>query len=157
MQGLGLFFDFSHLSGDLRVTALDGAPLGLARSKLEEMALISLFTWREAAASDGIAPPNRKGWWGDAVAWLPGDRIGSRLWLLQRRKLTPETLAFARDLTFEALDWMRQPRPDGGASLVVDIQVDVRRASLERIEILPRLTARDGAVTAFIASLPLAA
>lgn len=155
MLNLGLFFDLTQLSGDLRVAALDGMPLRAARTKLEEQTLISLFTWREAALSDGLAAPNRKGWWGDAFAAVPGDRIGSRLYLLSRRKLTQETLALARDLTFEALDWMRQPRPDGGPSLVTDIQVEVRRSGLERIEIVPRLTERDGAITAFIASLPV--
>ncbi len=157
MQHLGLFFDFAQLSGDMRVAALDGTLLRQARSRLEEQALISLFTWRRAAEDDGIAPPNAKGWWGDDVAAVPGDRIGSRLWLLLRRKITADTLALARDLTFEALAWMRETRPDGSPSLVTDIQVEVSRRGLEHIAITPRLTARDGGVTSFTVSLPLAA
>lgn len=46
------------------------------------------------------------GFWGDTYAAVPGDRWGSRLWLLARETLTAGTVAKARDLAREALEWM---------------------------------------------------
>lgn len=73
--------------------ALDGSDL-LADDGLETSIVISLGT-------DGLALPedelpdgsdDRRGWWGDAYADVPGDRIGSRRWLLESAK-APEGLA----------------------------------------------------------------
>lgn len=67
--------------------------------------LISLFTDRVANADD--IPPDggndRRGWWGDAGEDVP---IGSRLWLLDRSKLTTQVANTARIYMEEALQWM---------------------------------------------------
>lgn len=78
-------------------------------------ALVSLFTDARAKADDPLPAPgdtDRRGCWGDAFpAAVTGavpeqDRIGSRLWLLERELQTPETLARARLYAAEALAWM---------------------------------------------------
>jgi len=78
--------------------------------------LISLFTDRTAEASDRLpdATTDRRGWWGDIDQDVP---IGSRLWLLDRSKLTPAVAASAKGYATESLAWMIT---DGVA---VDVQV----------------------------------
>lgn len=77
---------------------------------LQTAVLISLFTDRLAEPDDVLpelgAP--RRGWWGDALAATKGNagRIGSRLWLLSREKMLPETINRAREYAQEALAWM---------------------------------------------------
>jgi phage gp46-like protein len=70
--------------------------------------IISLFTWRRANDDDVL--PNRgsfrMGWWGDSFPSAPNDRIGSRLWLLARAKLTDTTVQQAKDYAVEALQWL---------------------------------------------------
>ena len=69
-------------------------------------ALISLFTDRRAGGDDGLPPAERRGWVGDVLAEVPGDRYGSRLWLLKREKQTEETRIRAEEYAREALEWM---------------------------------------------------
>ncbi|MDX2094369.1 MAG: phage GP46 family protein [Alphaproteobacteria bacterium] len=84
----------------------------LSESTLQTAVLISLLTERRAepddrlptpARADRLIPPDRKGWAGDG---FDGRRIGSRLWLLQREKQTPETLRRAISYAREALQWL---------------------------------------------------
>ena len=53
---------------------------------LTRAVVISLFTWRRAEPDDNADVP--MGWWGDTWPAVQNDRYGSRLWLLQRSKLT---------------------------------------------------------------------
>ncbi|MBC1112574.1 phage GP46 family protein, partial [Escherichia coli] len=53
---------------------------------LTRSVVISLFTWRRAEPDDNADVP--MGWWGDTWPAVQNDRYGSRLWLLQRSKLT---------------------------------------------------------------------
>lgn len=75
---------------------------------LETAVIISLFT--DARADEGEELPDggddRRGWFGDAVPVKDGDKIGSKLWLLSRSKLTPDVLARAQQYAQEALDWL---------------------------------------------------
>jgi phage gp46-like protein len=82
-----------------------------ADSDLQTAVLISLFTDRLAEPDDVLpeAEAPRRGWWGDALAARDGSgvgRIGSRLWLLSREKMLPETINRAREYTQEALAWL---------------------------------------------------
>lgn len=45
---------------------------------------------------------SRRGWWADEA----GERFGSRLWLLSRRKATESLLAEAEQIATDALAWM---------------------------------------------------
>jgi phage gp46-like protein len=146
---LSLFFDFASLQGDLRIND--------QTHPLIEMALISLFTWRRAEPGDIAPEDDPQGWWGDSVAAVQGDRIGSRLWLLQRRKITPETQAFARDLALQALAWMLAPRPAGAvdagaAPLARSVNVSVSRLNLEGLALDIEIVDRTGELLRFAAS-----
>lgn len=77
--------------------------------------IISLFTWRRANADD-VTEGIKMGYWGDKVEPpSPDDKIGSRLWLLSREKLLPQTFNRAREYATEALKWLLD---DGVASRV---------------------------------------
>lgn len=70
---------------------------------LQTAILISLFTDRQARSDDDYDGEARRGWWGDTGST---DNIGSRLWLLNRQKLTTNTAQRAEDYTTEALQWL---------------------------------------------------
>ncbi len=72
--------------------------------RLTRAVVISLFTWRRADPDDEADAP--MGWWGDTWPIAQNDRYGSRLWLLQRKKLTNQTALAARSYIREALQWM---------------------------------------------------
>lgn len=122
-----ILFDAERMSGDLTLDGLGGLATDAG---LETAVIVSLFTDRRARPDD--VPPgaadDRRGWWGDALpaAEVPqDDRIGSRLWLLSREKIVPETIRRARDYCREALAWMIE---DGLATAVdVDCSVDANR------------------------------
>lgn len=97
------------------------------RSALQRAAVISLLTWRRAEPSDPVDDAELQGWWGDSYPAEPNDRIGSRLWLLRRRSITPQTLRDAQRYCEEALQWM----VDDG--LVTAVQVTITRAGVQQL------------------------
>jgi phage gp46-like protein len=99
---------------------------------------ISLFTWRRANTSDRADDDERFGWWGDSYPLVANDRIGSRLWLLRRRKLTTETIGAAVMYAQEALKWLID---DGH---VADVQVLTQRAGHSRLNLGVVLTLPSG-------------
>lgn len=88
---------------------------------LSRAVVISLFTWQRASQSDEVDNDQRMGWWGDTFAENKGDKIGSKLWLLLRQKVTDETLNRAQEYAYESLKWLID---DGICS---DITVNVER------------------------------
>jgi len=113
-------------------------PLGLdATDPLVRAVVISLFTWRRANPDDDLPADLRMGWWGDSFPAVPGDRIGSRLWLLSRAKLLPETLARAKEYAEEALRWLVE---DGVAARV---EVEVERQGLTTLALACRIYRSD--------------
>lgn len=97
-------FDEDLLTGDLLQVGT-----GLATDEgLRTAIVLSLFTDRRAEADDELpaGETDRRGWWGDELADIEGDRIGSRLWLLSRRKILPATLVEARQMAEESLAWL---------------------------------------------------
>ncbi|MGD9759111.1 MAG: phage GP46 family protein [Comamonas sp.] len=97
------------------------------RSALQRAVVISLLTWRRAEPSDSVDDAELQGWWGDSYPAEPNDRIGSRLWLLRRRSITPQTLRDAQRYCEEALQWM----VDDG--LVNAVQVTITRAGVQQL------------------------
>ena len=98
-------FDINVKNGDLES---DGG--------LQTAVTISLFT--ERRVTDEQLPElaeSKKGWWGDMFPDIDQDKIGSRLWTLEREKRTTETLRRYEDYSKEALDWMLE---DGVASTI---------------------------------------
>ncbi|MBJ2274794.1 MULTISPECIES: phage GP46 family protein [Pseudomonas] len=101
--------------------------------------VISLFTWRRAATDDPVDDDERFGWWGDSYPTIADDRIGSRLWLLRRVKLTADTQRDAEFYAREALQWLL----DDGQVLEVDVITE--RADSYRLNLQVILTVLTGA------------
>jgi len=99
--------------------------------------IISLFTWRRANPDDELPGTNKYGWWGDTYADTNNDRIGSRLWLLSRSKLTAQTVLQAKEYAEEALQWLID---DGVAA---SVQVQSERWDLETLALGITLTRGD--------------
>lgn len=105
LADLALTWDNAFGNADLSMIDMD---LASDRGLMTAIAL-SLFTDRRAETDD--VPPSgdardRRGWWADQFAAIEGDKIGSRLWLLDRSVLNNETVLKARQYVTEALQWM---------------------------------------------------
>lgn len=107
-------------------------------TSLTRAVLISLFTWRRANSGDLVDDGERYGWWGDSFPAVADDRIGSRLWLLRRAKLTADTIAQAELYAREALAWLQQ---DGH---VLDVEILTQRAGPNRLNLGTVLTLPSG-------------
>jgi phage gp46-like protein len=101
---------------------IDGVPTIAAdvTEDLPRAVLISLFTWRRANPDDDLPGTDRYGWWGDTYPTTDNDRIGSRLWLLTRSKLTAKTVLEAKEYAEEALQWF----VDDGVAAKVEVQAE---------------------------------
>lgn len=105
-------------------------------SALTRAVLISLFTWRRALTDDPVDDEELFGWWGDSYPDIADDRIGSRLWLLRRVKLTDATQRDAEFYANEALRWLL----DDGHVIAIEItsqKVDISRLNLTVILTVP--------------------
>lgn len=96
---------------------------------LATAALLSLFTDRRAEPDD--VPPSgdardRRGWWADQFAAVEGDRIGSRLWLLDRSKRTSDTALRAEEYVREALAWMIEDK----VVARIDVEIETTKQAL---------------------------
>ncbi|EIO1795805.1 phage GP46 family protein [Escherichia coli] len=105
---------------------------------LTRSVVISLFTWRRAEPDDNADVP--MGWWGDTWPAVQNDRYGSRLWLLQRSKLTNQLVQTVRGYIRECLQWMID---DG---VVSRIDLDIRRTGINELGNSITLWRRDGPV-----------
>lgn len=119
------------------VDGIAGSPLA-DDDPLIRAVIISLFTWRRANPDDTV-DGSRQGWWGDTSASVTGDRIGSRLWLLSREKLLPETFNRAREYAREALQWL----VDDQVAAAVDVAAErYGRAGLALVVTITRADRR---------------
>lgn len=105
---------------------------------LTRAVLISLFSWRRAESDDHT--PDPYGWWGDTWPTVQNDRIGSRLYLLKRRKLTNKTPQDAREYMQQALAWMTE---DGVAARVY---VTAERTGIDTLAAGITIYQRDGTI-----------
>lgn len=103
---------------------------------LTRAVIISLFTWRRADPDDDSEQP--MGWWGDSYPTIQNDRIGSRLYLLQRTTLTSKTVELARGYLEQALAWLKD---DG---VVSRITINVQRRGTEILTAEITLYRNDG-------------
>ncbi|MGF6392174.1 phage GP46 family protein [Pseudomonas plecoglossicida] len=106
---------------------------------LTRTVVISLFTWRRAGPDDPVDDEERYGWWGDSFPKVADDRIGSRLYLLRRVKLTDRTQRDAEYYASEALQWLI----DDGQVLAIAITSE--RAGADRLNLRVVLTLLSGA------------
>lgn len=103
---------------------------------LSRAVVISLFTWRRASQSDEMDNDQRMGWWGDTFAENKGDKIGSKLWLLLRQKITEETLNRAQEYAYDALKWLI----DDGICSNITVNVERDEDDPNRINLDVQLT-----------------
>ena len=96
---------------------------------LETAVIVSLFTWRRALSDDPLPDfeTGRMGWWGDSFSDIDRDRIGSRLWLLRREKLTQQTVNRAKEYAAEALAWMKEDK------VATRVDIDAERQGLSTL------------------------
>ena len=106
---------------------------------LTRAVVISLFTHRRADPDDNADVP--MGWWGDTWPMVANDRYGSKLWLLQRSKLTNALVNTVRTYIRESLQWMLD---DG---VVSRIDIDIQRTGINELGNSIALWRRDGPVT----------
>ena len=95
-DSIGVEFDLAFLRSDL-----------VSESGLRNAVLISLFTDARVDAEEiptGDTDP--RGWFGDLVSGDKTDKIGSKLWLLKRKKQTDDIPGLAEEYCEEALGWM---------------------------------------------------
>lgn len=98
---------------------------------METAILISLFSDRRVTKEElPLGEKSLRGWWGDVFPDLPGDLIGSKLWLLAREKHTAEVRELARVYALESLQWLIE---DGVAA---SVNVSVEKVSLFQSNIL---------------------
>lgn len=109
------------------------------RADLARSVIISLYTWRRAATDDPVDDDELFGWWGDSYPAIADDRIGSRLWLLRRVKLTAQTQRDAEFYAREALQWLLDD------DLVIGLEVSSEPADLNRLNLRITLTVPGGA------------
>lgn len=139
-----IHWDSNLLEGDLSVVDEDLE----SESGLETAVIISLFTDRRARDDDELPDPNnldKRGWWGDLVSEIVGDQMGSRLWLLERSKTTPDVLVKAKEYAEEALQWMMDDQ------VAMKIEVEVERQGTEgndRLVLLVKVYQTDNNVVA---------
>jgi phage gp46-like protein len=100
------------LTYNAEIGALDLSLAGVDLRREDSLAtavMLSLLCDRACEANQVPADADRRGWWADAFADEGagrGDSFGSRLWLIEREKLLPETLQRARRYAREALQWL---------------------------------------------------
>lgn len=120
------------------ILIVNGKPQAITAplDKLTRAVVISLFTWRRAESDDNVDNP--MGWWGDTWPTVQNDRIGSRLYLLRRSKLTNQTPIKAREYITQALEWMI----DDGVAARID--VDSQRTGIDTLSAGVTIFQRDG-------------
>lgn len=104
---------------------------------------ISLFSWRRAEPDDEVDDEQRMGWWGDSFPAVDGDKLGSRLWLLRRKTITPEVLRQAEAYAREALQWMIDDE------LVRTVEIQLTRSDRTRVDMVVTLTDDGGPLPPF--------
>lgn len=87
-------FDLIIENGDFQLT-----------EGFETALLVSLFSDRRAYQDEIADPVKRRGWIGDLVSELPGDRIGSGLWFYEQSRLTKDDENGVRDEAEKSLSW----------------------------------------------------
>lgn len=106
--------------------------------------VLSLFCDRRAEDDDKPPsgdPRDRRGWWADELAEIEGDKIGSRLWLLDRSTLSNEVVRRAEEYIREALAWTIEDRVVSNLDVAVTrvkphtlaIEIGAQRPSGDRI------------------------
>lgn len=112
------FFDVGGTSPDMVIENGDLKP----DNGLETAALITLFSDKRVTLEElPEGESDARGWWADLVADPEDDEIGSKLWLLDRRKTLNVTASEMESILADAFNWLIE---DGLTSeLVIDSEI----------------------------------
>lgn len=134
-----LVFDPEVIEADIALLAADLE----TDEGLETALIISLFT--DARADPGEIPGDEdpRGYWGDGFAEVEGDRIGSKLWILEREKLTEPVRVRAEAFAREATTWFVA---DG---IATKVEVSGEIVSGTRLDLLVTPVRPDGTARPF--------
>ena len=136
MTDVAVIWDDDAYQGDVR---LDGADLE-SDAGLRTAVVLSLFSNARARSGDIPEGEDPQGVWTDALD-DDGDRYGSRLWLLERSKQTPDVPVLAEEYAREALEWMF------GDGVADRVDVSAEWVSRGRLRVVPVVSR--GGVTRF--------
>lgn len=117
---IAVLWNSTTLSGDV---SFSGGDL-VREDGLTTAVILSLFCDGRANDDSGITDPDgKRGWWGDLLADTQ-DRtgLGSNLWLLNREKVTQQTINLAEQYILDSLQWML----DDGVVKKLDISVEAQ-------------------------------
>lgn len=119
-----------EINGDLSELSM------YADDELTRAVIISLFSWARARDDDQVEGSRRFGFWGDTYDEA-GQETGSRLWLMSRSKILPDTAERCRKYVQKALQWL----VDDGVADSVDVQAE--RNGLDRIDMQITISRKD--------------
>ncbi len=105
------------------IPLIETSILDLDQDGIKSALAVSFFTDRRQPFSGNTpsSPDDRRGWWGDTTL-EPGDRIGSRLWMLSRAPMiSKRIIPDAESMLKESYKWMLE---DG---VVDSMQISVTR------------------------------
>lgn len=92
--------------------------------------IISLFTDQRVTAEElPDGETDKRGWWGDVLN-SDNDKIGSKLWLLEREKITNAVLEDFKNYCEDALQWIIDDE------IAESISVTVERIDLNAISVV---------------------
>jgi phage gp46-like protein len=119
MNDIALQWSDSQHSADLAIELNDLVQDG----GLETAVMLSLFLDRRSDDGDELPPgdTDRRGWWADAEPVVEGDRIGSRLWLLDREIATQSVVDRAVTYAREALQWLLDDKVASSLEVAAEI------------------------------------
>jgi len=93
--------------------------------ELNDVVMISLFTDRRANSGDLPTTEYQYGWWADTIN---SRKIGSRLYLLKREKITDDLIPKVDSIVKEALQWILDDK------IATEVQVSTLRSDLSTIQ-----------------------
>ncbi len=148
VDDIRIIWDTEYLEGDFNF--LDDEQDLESDNGLETSVIISLFSDRRAEIDDILPDPNnmnRRGWWGDLVSPVTeNDKIGSRLWLLNREKTLESVLIRAKEYAEESLQWML----DDGAAVKIVVEAE-RQGTVgnDRLALKAQIHRNDGNIESY--------
>lgn len=124
-------FDLVIENGDFKTT-----------EGLETALLTSLFSDRRAYADEVNDPLKRRGWIGDLVSQIPGDKFGSGIWFYEQSRLTQTVENGVRSEADLALQWLLSEQ----LATFVNAETDIERAT-RTLKINITITSLNGGVS----------
>jgi len=142
-QDIKLLWNEQINSGDIKFENEDL----IREGGLDSAVYLSLFLDRHAEDDDVLDDPNdKRGWWADQIN-TDGDKIGSRLWLLERSKTTQDTLNKAKEYAEESLEWMT----DSGVAEKITVKAErFGTQGNDRLGLTVKIFKKDGNAETYI-------